>query len=34
MYDPDTCNFFALKTVTPEEVEAWVQRAEKVALGK
>ncbi len=31
VYDPDTCNFFALKQVTEEEVEEWVKRAEAVA---
>ena len=33
-YDPDTNNFFALKHVTPAEVDAWVARAEEVAFGK
>jgi hypothetical protein len=33
IYDPDTCNFFALKQVTQDEVDEWVKRAEKVAFG-
>ena len=32
-YDPDTCNFFALKVVSPEEVEAWVHIAETTVFG-
>lgn len=32
-YDPDTCNFFALKQVTQSEVDEWVARAEKEVLG-
>jgi hypothetical protein len=32
-YDPNTCNFFALKQVTKEEVDEWVQRAEKQVVG-
>lgn len=34
IYDPDTCNFFALKQVSSQEVDEWVRRAEKQALGK
>lgn len=33
IYDPDTCNFFALKQVTTAEVDEWVKRAEKQVLG-
>ena len=29
-YDPDTCNYFALKYVSEEEVAAWAKRAEEV----
>ena len=32
IYDPDTCNFFALKQVTADEVDEWVKRAEKTAI--
>lgn len=31
-YDPNTCNWFALKKVSKEEVDEWVQRAEKQVL--
>ena len=33
IYDPDTANYFALKQVTQEEVDEWVNRAEKAAFG-
>lgn len=33
-YDPDTCNFFALKQVTTAEVDEWVKRADQQVLGK
>lgn len=32
-YDPDTCNFFALKKVTQGEVDEWVAKAEKQVVG-
>jgi hypothetical protein len=32
-YDPDTMNFFALKQVSQDEVNAWVSAAEKKVLG-
>lgn len=28
-YDPDTCNFFALKQVTQEQVDEWIKFAEE-----
>ncbi len=33
VYDPDTCNFFALKQVTQDEVDEWVKRAESAFAG-
>ena len=33
VYDPNTCNWFALKKVSKSEVDEWVSRAEKQVLG-
>lgn len=33
VFDPSSCNFFALKRVSKEEVDDWVSRAEKTVLG-
>ena len=32
-YDPNTCNWFALKKVSKSEVDEWVNRAEKQVMG-
>lgn len=34
VYDPDTCNYFALKQVSQEEVDASIKRADELVVGK